>query len=211
MIASIAGVVERVNKFVTVRPLRARYTGDVGDVVVGRVLSVQQSRWKVDIHAKQDAVLLLSSINLPGDVRRRRTVEDQLQMRSFFQENDLISVFHPVSSFAFPTLLLTRLLFQFRFSHLFRQKYSSSSKMEPCRFTLAYDTGNWKTECSFRFLRTLSSVRNLISIHSGVVWIWFIIHLCLLTSLFYLTLRPSRAKCSGFGHEWLHLALSSQI
>jgi len=66
--------------------------GDVGDVVIGRITSVQQKRWKVEIHAKQEAILLLSSINLPGDVKRRRTLQDQLQMRSFFQENDLISV-----------------------------------------------------------------------------------------------------------------------
>lgn len=47
--ASIAGVAEKVNKFVTVRPLRARYNGDVGDVVVGRIKSVQQTRWKVEV------------------------------------------------------------------------------------------------------------------------------------------------------------------
>jgi len=35
--------------------------------------------------------LLLSSIDLPGDERRRRTEQDQLQMRSIFEENDLIS------------------------------------------------------------------------------------------------------------------------
>ncbi len=40
----------------------------------------------------QDAVLMLSSVNLTGGVQRRRTVEDQLQMRTYFQENDLVSV-----------------------------------------------------------------------------------------------------------------------
>ena len=40
----------------------------------------------------QDAVLLLSSINLTGGVQRRRTIQDQLQMREYFAENDLISV-----------------------------------------------------------------------------------------------------------------------
>lgn len=43
-----------------------RYTGDVGDVVIGRITEVGNKRWKVDVNAKQDAVLLLSSINLPG-------------------------------------------------------------------------------------------------------------------------------------------------
>lgn len=35
---------------------------------------------------------MLSSVNLPGGQQRIRTYEDQLQMRSFFQEHDLISV-----------------------------------------------------------------------------------------------------------------------
>ena len=91
LVASLAGVVERVNKLVSVRPVRSRYTAEVGDVVVGRVKEVGSRRWKIDINARQDAVLMLSSINLSGGVQRRRTVEDQLQMRSFFAENDLIS------------------------------------------------------------------------------------------------------------------------
>lgn len=66
--------------------------GDVGDVTVGRITTVGEKRWKVDTHAKQDAVLLLSAIDLPGDARRRRTAADQLRMRDFFVENDLISV-----------------------------------------------------------------------------------------------------------------------
>ena len=35
---------------------------------------------------------MLSSVNLPGGQQRMKTYEDQLQMRSFFQEHDLISV-----------------------------------------------------------------------------------------------------------------------
>ncbi len=34
---------------------------------------------------------MLSAVNLPGGAQRRRTYEDQLQMREFFVENDLIS------------------------------------------------------------------------------------------------------------------------
>jgi len=45
----------------------------------------------VDVQGRQNAALLLSSIDLPGDVRRRRTIQDQLQMRSFYIENDMIS------------------------------------------------------------------------------------------------------------------------
>jgi exosome complex component RRP4 len=86
LLASVSGVVERVNKLVSVRPLRSRYTGEVGDVVVGRIVEVNtfptffffsqcsqvgQKRWRVDVNAKQDAVLLLSAINLPGGVQVR--------------------------------------------------------------------------------------------------------------------------------------------
>jgi exosome complex component RRP4 len=72
-----------------VRPVRSRYVGDVGDVVVGRITELQQSKWKVDIAGRQDAVLQLGAVNLPG-AARRRTIEDQLQMRSLFVENDVI-------------------------------------------------------------------------------------------------------------------------
>ena len=92
LIATVAGVVERVNKLVSVRPLRSsRYVGEVGDVVVGRVLEVGQKRWKVDIGGRQDSILMLSSINLPGGEQRRRTAEDQLNMRQFYVEHDLVS------------------------------------------------------------------------------------------------------------------------
>lgn len=44
------------------------------------------------VGAHKHAVLMLSSVNLPGGQQRMRTYEDQLQMRSFYQEHDLISV-----------------------------------------------------------------------------------------------------------------------
>jgi len=46
----------------------------------------------VDVGGRQHALLLLASVNLPGGIQRRRTQEDSLNMRSFFTENDLISV-----------------------------------------------------------------------------------------------------------------------
>jgi len=91
LVATVSGFVERTNKVISVRPLSARYNGEIGDVIVGRITEIGDKRWKVDIGARQDAVLQLSSVNLPGGVQRRRTYEDSLQMRSFFAENDLIS------------------------------------------------------------------------------------------------------------------------
>ncbi|KAF8836832.1 hypothetical protein BDN67DRAFT_973681 [Paxillus ammoniavirescens] len=90
VIASVAGAVERVNKLVTVRAIRARYTAEVGDLVVGRITEVQPRRWKVDANSRQDAVLMLSSVNLPGGVQRRKLESDELQMRTFFEEGDLL-------------------------------------------------------------------------------------------------------------------------
>jgi len=71
--------------------LERRYNGEIGDVVVGRVVEVQQKRWKVDIQSRLDGVLLLSSVNLPGGELRRRGAEDELSMRKYLQEGDLIS------------------------------------------------------------------------------------------------------------------------
>lgn len=88
--ASVAGLLEKVNKLISIRPLKARYNGDIGDLIVGRITEVQQKRWKVDVNAKLDAVLLLSSVNLPGGELRRRSAEDEQTMRRYLQEGDLI-------------------------------------------------------------------------------------------------------------------------
>ncbi|XP_041098619.1 exosome complex component RRP4 [Polyodon spathula] len=91
LMASVAGEVERVNKLICVRPLKTRFNGEVGDVVVGRITEVQQKRWKVETKSRLDSVLLLSSVNLPGGELRRRSAEDELAMRDYLQEGDLIS------------------------------------------------------------------------------------------------------------------------
>lgn len=66
--------------------LPRRYNPEVGDLVIGRITEVrillmlvsarhtekrkvQPRRWKVDANARQDAVLMLSSVNLPGGVQ----------------------------------------------------------------------------------------------------------------------------------------------
>jgi len=90
VIASVAGTIERVNKLISVRAVRTRYNPEVGDLVVGRITEVQPRRWKVDANSRQDAVLMLSSVNLPGGVQRRKLESDELQMRTFFEEGDLL-------------------------------------------------------------------------------------------------------------------------
>ncbi|KAJ1971700.1 Exosome complex component rrp4 [Dimargaris xerosporica] len=90
VVSAVAGVVERINKLITVKALKARYSGEIGDVVVGRITEVAQKRWKVDVNSRQDAVLMLSAINLPGGIQRRKSESDELRMRTFFAEGDLV-------------------------------------------------------------------------------------------------------------------------
>ncbi|GAO18086.1 uncharacterized protein UV8b_07329 [Ustilaginoidea virens] len=88
--SSLAGTLTKTNKLLSVRPLRARYTPEIGDLVVGRIAEVQAKRWRVDVAASQLAVLQISAINLPGGILRKRTETDELQIRSFFAEGDLV-------------------------------------------------------------------------------------------------------------------------
>ncbi|KAI9810433.1 MAG: exosome non-catalytic core subunit rrp4 [Phylliscum demangeonii] len=90
IIASVAGTVLKTNKLLSVQPLRARYTAEIGDLVVGRIVEVQSKRWRVDVAAPLLAALPLSSINLPGGILRKRTSTDELQIRTFFSEGDLL-------------------------------------------------------------------------------------------------------------------------
>ncbi|XP_016497446.1 exosome complex component RRP4 homolog [Nicotiana tabacum] len=90
VVATVCGVVERVNKLVYVRSLRARYKPEIGDIIVGRVIEVAPKRWRLEINFSQDAVLMLSSMNLPDGIQRRRTAIDELNMRTIFVENDVI-------------------------------------------------------------------------------------------------------------------------
>ena len=89
--ASVAGVVHKIDNWIGVKPLRQGYKPDIGDVVVARVVQVQKGAWTLDINSYQHAVLKLTSISLPSGEQRRRSEEDQLAMRSFFKENELIS------------------------------------------------------------------------------------------------------------------------
>jgi exosome complex component RRP4 len=86
----VAGTLVRTNKLLSVRPFRAKYMPEIGDLVVGRIAEVQLKRWKVELSAPLLANLPLSAINLPGGILRKRTTADELQMRAFFSEGDLL-------------------------------------------------------------------------------------------------------------------------
>jgi len=89
--ATTCGMVEKINKLVFVRPLKSKYSGDIGDVIVGRISEVGGDRWMVEFGGSQTASLPLGGINLPGSVQRRRTDEDKMQMRDYFQEGDVFA------------------------------------------------------------------------------------------------------------------------
>lgn len=89
--SSVAGTITRVNRLLSVTPIRGRYQPETGDHIVGRITEVGQRRWKVDIGGRQDAILMLGSVNLPGGVLRRKSENDELQMRNFLKEGDLLN------------------------------------------------------------------------------------------------------------------------
>ncbi|KAK7522015.1 hypothetical protein IWZ03DRAFT_107664 [Phyllosticta citriasiana] len=90
ILSTVAGTVLKTNKLLSITPLRARYLPEIGDLIVGRIVEVQSRRWRVDIAAPQLAGLPLSAINLPGGILRKRTAVDELNIRTFFTEGDLL-------------------------------------------------------------------------------------------------------------------------
>lgn len=90
VVACVAGQVERVNKLVCARGIAGRYTGQVGDLVVGCVSEVGHKSWRVDVGGCRRASLALSAVHLPDDAQRIRTREDALSMRTIFQENSVL-------------------------------------------------------------------------------------------------------------------------
>ena len=88
--STLAGTLQKTIKLLSIIPLRARYTPEIGELVIGRIVEVQSRRWKVDVAAPLLANLLLSSINLPGGILRKRTSVDELNIRSYFSEGELL-------------------------------------------------------------------------------------------------------------------------
>ncbi|KAL7721957.1 Exosome complex exonuclease RRP4 [Entamoeba marina] len=88
--STVHGVVNQINKLVFVKPMKSRYSGDIGDVVIGRITAICNGFWKVDINGKVFATLQLSSVNLPDGIQRRRTDVDKMNIKSFFDVDELI-------------------------------------------------------------------------------------------------------------------------
>jgi len=91
IIASVLGKVNTISKLVTVIPSKFPYVPEVGDVIIGRILSVEKKLWRVNLNAQREGILNLTAINLPQGEQRIRNEEDQMSMRIYFKENDLLS------------------------------------------------------------------------------------------------------------------------
>ena len=90
IIATLRGFVTQFSHLISVTPLSAIYTPNIGDVVIGRVEQVQKQKWKIQIGCPVLADLSLSSIYLPDGELRRRTTTDERNMRKYFDVGDLI-------------------------------------------------------------------------------------------------------------------------
>lgn len=91
LIACVRGECVQTDQVISVVPLSNRYAGNVGDVVVGRIVLVGPNRWFVDLNGTQDAFLPLTSVHLPDGEQRRRTAKDEMQMRDIFTEGDMVA------------------------------------------------------------------------------------------------------------------------
>eukprot|EP01060_Flectonema_neradi_P008658 TRINITY_DN16182_c0_g1_i1.p1 TRINITY_DN16182_c0_g1~~TRINITY_DN16182_c0_g1_i1.p1 ORF type:complete len:329 (+),score=52.91 TRINITY_DN16182_c0_g1_i1:56-988(+) len=91
LLSSLCGEVQMTGRMVQVQAPTGKYTGNTGDCIVGRVTSVMAGKWKVNVNGHIHAVLQLQNVNLPGGHLRRKTSEDERQMRALFRENDILS------------------------------------------------------------------------------------------------------------------------
>lgn len=89
--SSSLGYIKTIDKLINIIPQKIPYKPDQGDVVIGKVLSIEKSFWKVNINNKREAVLNLVNINLPQGEQRKRSQEDSMLMKNYFEENSILS------------------------------------------------------------------------------------------------------------------------
>lgn len=91
--SSVVGIVQRVNKLISVQTISYTtfYRGQVGDLIIGRVLSIGNGMWKINLGSGKHAILPIQGIHLPGGIQRIRTAEDKLDMKQYLDIGDIIS------------------------------------------------------------------------------------------------------------------------
>lgn len=66
LLAAVCGRTMLTSRLLTVQRISGVYGGEVGDVVIGRVVALGNSKWILDINARLFAQLPLSAVTLPG-------------------------------------------------------------------------------------------------------------------------------------------------
>eukprot|EP00768_Dysnectes_brevis_P002576 gnl/Dysnectes_brevis/1919_a2204_1831.p1 GENE.gnl/Dysnectes_brevis/1919_a2204_1831~~gnl/Dysnectes_brevis/1919_a2204_1831.p1 ORF type:complete len:325 (-),score=91.77 gnl/Dysnectes_brevis/1919_a2204_1831:26-1000(-) len=89
LLASQAGLLKKQDHVVSVHPIREPYAPAKTHIVIGRVSRLSPGRWWVDLNTTRVGVLSINSVNLPGHLRRRSSVDEQ-NMRNYFVEGDLL-------------------------------------------------------------------------------------------------------------------------
>lgn len=89
-IASVCGEVKQIDRLITVETNTYWYTPCIGDVVVGRVTGIANKRWYLEINTRQEAILLLNSIDLIGNVQRRKGELDEIKMGEYYGIGDIV-------------------------------------------------------------------------------------------------------------------------
>lgn len=89
-VATVRGYVTHISQLRSVTPITPIYTPNVGDIVIGRVVQIQNQRWLIHVDCAVLGQLRLSSIYLPNDELRRRTTADERNMRQYFDVGDLV-------------------------------------------------------------------------------------------------------------------------
>ncbi|CAD6199467.1 unnamed protein product [Caenorhabditis auriculariae] len=90
IVSSLAGIVNQLNRLLMVKTIKQRYAGEVGDVVIGRIVEVQAKRWKVDVTSRLFSNLPLGSVLLPGADFRRKDVDDEEKMSEYLKSGELV-------------------------------------------------------------------------------------------------------------------------
>ncbi|EYC07018.1 hypothetical protein Y032_0072g650 [Ancylostoma ceylanicum] len=91
LLASVSGSKVQYSQLYMVEPYKSKYFPKVGDVVVGRIISVQKARWKVDVNYRMSAILHLNNVNLPGGELRRKGLEDEVAMTEHLVVGDMVT------------------------------------------------------------------------------------------------------------------------
>ncbi|KAI5184558.1 exosome complex component RRP4 [Nematocida homosporus] len=89
-LATVTGEIQQVDRLITVRSASHWYTPYTGDVVVGQITAIANKRWYVEINSKAEAVLMLTAINLEGNVQRRKGELDEIKMKEYYGIGDII-------------------------------------------------------------------------------------------------------------------------